>query len=128
MKLNIHYKIYNILLLLLLTSCYQQEFNCEDFKTGKFKFTQEIDGKKLTSTFVRTDSLQIETFNGKTDTATVRWVNNCEFILQKKHPKSMNEKKAISMRIFTTNDKGYTFEYGFVNEEKKQRGTVTKID
>ena len=40
----------------------------------------------------------------------------------------MQEEKAISMRIFTTNKKGYTFEYGFVNDDKKQRGTVTKIE
>ena len=126
MKLKIQFTIY--LFTILLSSCYQQERNCKDFKTGKFEFSQDIEGKKQTTTFVRTDSLQIETFNGKTDTATVRWVNDCEFILKKLHPKSMQEEKAISMRIFTTNKKGYTFEYGFVNDDKKQRGNVTKIE
>ena len=117
-----------ILLSLTLVSCYQQERNCADFKTGTFEFTQEIDGKKQTSTFVRSEKLQIETFIGKTDTATVRWVNDCELVLQKLHPKNMTEKKAISMKIVATKEKNYTFEYSFVGEAKKQIGTVTKID
>lgn len=118
-----------IILLLSLTfvSCYQAGHNCKDFKTGKFEFTQEINGKKTTSTFERTSNLQIETFNGKTDTASVRWVNDCEFVLQKLHPKNRKEIKAISMKIISTEDKSYIFEYSFVGDNKKQRGTVTKI-
>ncbi|MGX7668540.1 DNA topoisomerase IV [Flavobacterium pedocola] len=112
----------------LMTSCYNQERNCKDFKTGKFEFVQEINGQQKKSVFERTENLQIETFNGKTDTASVRWVNDCEFVLQKLHPKTMTEKKAIAMKILTTNKKGYVFEYAFVGEGKKQRGTVTKIE
>ncbi|AIN73957.1 DNA topoisomerase IV [Flavobacterium psychrophilum] len=121
-------KLFILPLLLLLASCYNQERNCKDFKTGKFTFTQVIDKVKKTSTFQRTQNLQIETFEGKTDTATVRWVNDCECILQKLHPKNMQEKKSISMRIMTTNKKTYTFEYSYVGEAKKEIGTVTKTD
>jgi hypothetical protein len=71
--------------------------------------------------------MQIETFNGTTDTATVRWVNDCEFILRKLHPKTMEEQKAISMIIISTKDNSYTFDYSYVGDSKKQRGTVTKI-
>jgi hypothetical protein len=118
-----------ILLLLALTwfSCSKKERRCADFKTGTFEFTQEINGKKVTSTFTRTETLQIETFNGITDTATVRWVNDCEFVLQKRHPKTMNERKAISMTILSTQENSYTFDYSFVGDAKKQRGTVIKI-
>ncbi len=117
-----------ILLLLSLSSCIktQTECNCEDFKTGNFEFSQTIKGKKLISTFNRTDKLQIETFQGKTDTATVRWINDCEFILQKTNPKNMQEQKAISMKIIATQDKTYTFEYNFVGDDNKQNGIVTK--
>ena len=121
-------KLTLFLFTLSLTSCYQVEHNCKDFKTGKFEFSQNIKGKKTTSTFERTANLQIETFNGKTDTASVRWVNDCEFILQKLHPKTMQEKKAISMKIISTKDKSYIFEYSFVGSDKKQRGSVTKLD
>lgn len=115
-----------LLLSIFLISCSEKERKCQDFKTGTFEFTQEIEGKKQTSTFTRTEKLQIETFNGKTDTASVRWVNDCEFILQKLHPKTMNEKKAISMTILATDKNSYTFEYSFVVDSKKQRGVVTK--
>lgn len=122
-------KILPILLLVLsLVACSTKERNCKDFKTGKYEFTKVIDGKKQTSITIRTDSLQIETYNGKTDTATVRWVNDCEFVLRKLHPKTMNEQKAVSITILATDDKGYTFEYSFVGDAKKQRGAVTKLD
>ncbi len=121
-------KILILPLLLLLFSCYNQERNCKDFKTGKFSFTQKMGNKEQTSTFERNEKFQIETFEGKTDTATIRWINDCEYILQKLHPKNREERKAISMKILTTKGKTYTFEYSFVGDAKKQKGIVTKID
>lgn len=121
-------KIFLILLTAFLISCSNKERKCQDFKTGKFEFTQDIEGKKQTSTFIRTENLQIETFKGKTDTASVRWVSDCEFVLQKLHPKTMTERKAISMTILATEKNSYTFEYSFVGDVKKQRGVVTKIE
>ncbi|MBF0693582.1 MAG: DNA topoisomerase IV [Flavobacterium sp.] len=112
----------------LFISCYQQERNCADYKTGKFKFETEIDGKTMVTVFERFDDIEIETFEGKTDTATVRWINDCEYILQKKHPKNMQERKAISMKILTTTNNSYTFEYGIVGNDSKQRGTAVKIN
>ncbi len=56
---------------LLLAGCYSRERNCKDFKTGKFKFEYEIDGIKKTTMFERTEDMEIETFEGKTDTASV---------------------------------------------------------
>ncbi|NHN24666.1 DNA topoisomerase IV [Flavobacterium jejuense] len=120
------YKIFFFLLPLFLISCYEQERNCNDYKTGNFEFTREIDGKMETSYFERNDSLQIETFREKRDTSTVRWVNDCEFILKKVNPKSMSEKNAVQIKILTTTENGYTFEYNIVGTTKKQRGTVTK--
>jgi hypothetical protein len=35
-----------------------------------------------TTVFERNDSLEIETYDGKTDTASIRWVNDCEYILK----------------------------------------------
>jgi len=126
MKRNLQL-ILSTFLLVMLISCDRQERKCSDFKTGTFEFTQEINGKKLISKFERNDSLQIETFNGKTDTASVRWVNDCEFVLQKLHPKNREEKKAIAMKILSTKDNTYLFEYSFVGDAQKQQGTVTKI-
>lgn len=120
-------KILFLLPLLSLISCYDAERNCKDFKTGKFKFEYEVDGIKKTTLFERNDTIEIETFENKTDTAAIRWVNDCEYVLQKIHPKNMAEKKAIGMKILTTSKNSYTFEFGMVGSDAKQKGTVTKI-
>ncbi len=112
---------------LSLLSCYNQERQCADFKTGKFEFEFEIDSVKKITVFERTDSLEIETFEGKTDTSIVRWLNDCEYILQKKHPKNREEKKAIHMKILSTSKNSYTFEFGIVGSNSKQIGTVKRI-
>ena len=121
-------KIVFLLPLLLLMSCYDAERNCKDFKTGKFKFEFEVDGVKKTTLFERKDDIEIETFEGKTDTATIRWVSDCEYVLQKKHPKNKAEEKAIGMKILSTTKDSYTFEFGMVGSTQKQRGTVVRID
>ena len=113
---------------LFLVSCYNQYLICTDFKTGKFISETEIEGKKYTSTFERNDSIQIETYEGKIDTFKVRWTNDCEYVIQNINPKNREEKKAVQMKILTTKDNTYTFEYSFVGDSKKQRGTVTKLN
>ena len=120
-------KIIFLLPILLLLSCYNTERNCKDFKNGKFKFEYEVDGVKKTTIFERKDSIEIETFEGKTDTSSIRWVSDCEYILQKIHPKNMAEEKAITMKILTTSKKSYTFEFGIVGSDQKQRGTVEQM-
>ena len=127
MKFNLQNTIYSLLILLSLTSCYNQERNCTDFKTGKFTSETEIEGKKYTSTFERNDSIQIESYEGKIDTFKVRWTNDCEYIIQNTNPKNREEKKPVQMKILTTNSDSYTFEYSFAGDSKKQRGTVTKL-
>lgn len=128
MKFNLQNTIYSLLLLTLLTSCYNLERNCNDFKTGKFTSETEIEGKKYTSTFERNDSIQIESYEGKIDTFKVRWTNDCEYIIQNTNPKNREEKKPVQMKILTTKADSYTFEYSFVGDSKKQRGTVTKLN
>ena len=82
-------KIILLPLLLVLLSCYEGERSCKDFKTGKFKFEHEVDGVKKTTFFERNDSIEIETYEGKTDSASIRWVSDCEYILQKIRFRSM---------------------------------------
>ena len=121
-------KIILLSLVFLLLSCYDAKRDCKDFKTGKFKFEYEVNGIKKTTLFERNDSIEIENFEGKTDTASIRWVNDCEYVLLKLHPKNRAEEKAIGMKILTTTKNSYTFEFGMVGSDAKQRGTVTKIN
>ncbi|MCM4157407.1 DNA topoisomerase IV [Gramella sp. AN32] len=114
-------------LYLLTSSCFNQEKRCTDFHTGTFQFETYLNGELVTSEFIRNDSIEIEKFQGKTDTSKVRWINDCEYILRNTNPNSMAEEKAIHMKILTTTKDGYTFEYGQVGESQKARGSVKKI-
>ncbi|MHC5354150.1 DNA topoisomerase IV [Myroides sp. LJL115] len=115
------------LVALITTSCYKQERNCQNFKTGNFEFIATIDGVEKISRFTRTEDYEIETFEGKTDTSSIRWVNDCEYVLQKLHPKNMAEQKAISMKIITTDGNTCVFEYGILGDTRRERGTLTKV-
>lgn len=124
-------KFKSLLLIILLshfaTSCFHQECNCKDFKTGKFKFETSIENKNHTTVFERNDSIQIETFKNKTDTFHIRWTNTCEYILKNSNPKNIKEKKAVQMKIISTTKDSYTFEYNFVGDTHKEKGIATKI-
>lgn len=112
--------------LLVLSSCYQVERNCTDFKTGTFYSEVTISGKLYKSNFTRTDKLQIETYNNKTDSSEVRWINDCEMVFRTINPKNRAERKDIHLKILTTTDSTYTFEYSYVGEDNKQKGIAFK--
>ena len=114
-------------LLTFLSSCSFPEKDCKKFKTGNFEFKTEIDGKEYVSYFQRSDSTEIEVFNGVTDTSSVRWVSDCEFILKNINPKK--SKKSITMKILSTENDSYTFEYSIVGDDSnKKRGKVFLSD
>ncbi|WP_373058205.1 DNA topoisomerase IV [Zunongwangia sp. H14] len=111
----------------LVTACFQPERNCEDYRTGTFEFQSYLNGEIVTSRFIRSDSIEIDEFQGSADTSSVRWINDCEYILKNLHPKNIQERKPIHMKILTTNKNGYTFEYGVVGETRREKGSVTKV-
>ncbi|WP_051238666.1 hypothetical protein [Gaetbulibacter saemankumensis] len=117
-----------LLFLLCCFSCYESSRNCKDFKTGKFRSEVVIDGVVYKSTFRRTEEFQIEVYNAKIDSAKVRWVNDCEVVFKTINPKSMADKKDIHLKILTTTDSSYTFEYSYVGETRKQKGIAYKVD
>ncbi|MBO6880514.1 hypothetical protein [Winogradskyella sp.] len=119
--------------LLLLTGCYSVERNCDEFKTGEFEFNYTIDGIEKTGRFIRTETLNIDYYEGKVDTSSVRWINDCEFVLKKLHPKTNSEKDEIHMKILSTTSNSYTFEYKLaVKKPNKpmyvEKGVATKIN
>ncbi|WP_293295270.1 DNA topoisomerase IV [Allomuricauda sp.] len=114
---------------LLCFSCGQPpERNCEDFKTGTFSFKATINGEEKETIFRRTMDLEVDEFEGKTDSSSVRWINDCEYVLKNLNPKSKAEEKPIHIKILTTSGSSYTFEYNIVGESKKFKGTAHKID
>ncbi|WP_224482849.1 hypothetical protein [Robertkochia aurantiaca] len=114
---------------LLLTGCYQNERNCTKFHNGTFEFSYTIEGEKRSSTFVRNDSMEIDFYENRTDTNSVRWLNDCEFIVKKLNANSIREEKPIHIKILSTSDNSYIFEYSLVGDNKnKQKGKATKIN
>ncbi|TCK69218.1 hypothetical protein DFQ05_0738 [Winogradskyella wandonensis] len=92
-------------------SCYNVERNCLDYKTGTFKFSYTVNGEEKTGHFIRDENYSIDYFDGKIDSSSVRWINDCEFILKKINPQNTSEDDAIHMKILSTTDSSYTFEY-----------------
>ena len=123
-----HYMRYLIFLLPVL-SCYDVEKDCNAFQLGTFEFSTIINGEIKTSRFIRSKSLEIEFYENNIDSASVKWVNNCEFILTKINPKSNQDKRPVKIEILSTEGKEYFFEYSLVNNPKKRfRGRAAKIN
>ena len=117
-----------IILSILFISCYSVERDCIEFRTGSFEFSTSINDSIVKSTFIRTDNYEIEQFKGVKDSSTIRWVNECEFILTKINPKTNQERRPIRIKILRTYGNSYDFEYSQVNNPQKiNRGTVNKI-
>ncbi len=114
--------------LLCLTSCYEPERNCQQFRNGSFEFTTTLNGEPVTTTFTRRDTLEVDYFQGRADSSSIRWVNDCEFVVQKLNPRSQAEKQAILMKILSTTENSYTFEYGLIGQPPTGKGTALKTD
>jgi hypothetical protein len=118
----------SVILLGLLASCYNPPRNCRDFKEGTFRFTAVIDGQESTTTFVRDSEIEIDYYEGKADTSSIRWINDCEYVVRALNPKNKAQEKSILMKILSTTDSSYTFEYGEVGNARKSKGVAVKVD
>lgn len=116
------------LITLFCFSCYNVQRDCNAFKTGTFKSEVTIDNTLYTSIFVRTKDLQVETYDGKTDSSSIRWINDCEMIFRTINPKNRAERKDIHLKMLITTDSSYTFEYSYVGDTKKQKGIAYRLE
>ena len=112
---------------LFLAACYAPERDCQRFREGTFRFTTQLEGEEQTTVFTRTSDLEISEFRGVTDSASVRWINDCEYILTNLHPSTRAEEKPIHMKILSTTENSYTFEYKLVGTTQASRGTAVKV-
>ena len=123
-------KFYFLLIFLsnCICSCYKVERNCLDFHTGEFEFSTIVNGTMKTSYFIRTEKLEIETYEENIDSASIKWVNDCECILTKLNPVSNQDKRPVQIKILSTKSDTYTFEYSIVGKaDNKKRGTIKKV-
>jgi hypothetical protein len=114
---------------LCLLSCYNNPRDCLPFHSGTFEFESIINNEIKISKFIRTENYEIEFFENKTDSASIRWVNDCECILTKLNPESNQEKRPIQIKIISTKKNEYSFEYSLVGDLKnRRRGKIIKTD
>tara|TARA_B100000900_G_scaffold68048_1_gene53292 strand:+ start:5212 stop:5604 length:393 start_codon:yes stop_codon:yes gene_type:complete len=116
-------------ILIMNFSCSLPERDCQNFRSGKFYSETMVEGIKYKSTFWRNNTnIQIEEFEGKLDSSNVRWVNNCEMVLSPINPRSIKEKKNILIKILSTTDTSYTYEYSYLGENIKLKAKAIKIE
>jgi len=72
--------------------------------------------------------VQVETFEGKIDSSMVRWINDCEVIFKTINPKNMAERKDIHLKILSTTDSTYQFEYSYVGDVQKAKGVARRLN
>ena len=125
--------LFLLLISLGLYSCQVPERRCEDFKTGTFSFEEFVGGELKTTTFVRNDSIEIDYYDEKIDTFSIRWINNCEYVMKNLRPKNQAEERPVHFKILSTDGEDYTFEYSMVIKKNKaskryvRQGTAKKL-
>ncbi len=115
------------LFLILFTGCYNKDRVCEDFRIGKFEFEAVSGTEIFRTTIIRNDSIEVDYYDGKIDTSSIRWINNCEYILQKINPQNQAEKKGIHIKILSTSENEYTFEFKEVGKSTGNIGTARRV-
>ena len=122
-------KYFYMLILISFYNCnLNQERLCNDFKNGSFKSVITIEGVEYISIFKRNDSIQVETFNNVIDSSYVRWINDCEVVFTTINPKNILQKKPVLVKILRTFKDSYDFEYSYVGETIKQKGSATILE
>jgi len=120
-----------VILIFCFSACDTPERDCNRFKTGTFEFETLVGTEVKKTRFVRNDTLEVDYYDNKIDTFTVRWVNDCEYVMKKLKPKNQAEKEAILFKILSTEGSNYTFEYSKLIQKKNtkkivKRGTAVK--
>ena len=111
---------------LLFVKCFETERTCTDFKTGTFEFNYTINGEEKVGTFMRTETLNIDYYENTIDSASIRWINDCEFVQKKINPKNKSEEQAIHFKILSTNTTSYTFEYQLAVKDPYKKRRIEK--
>jgi len=116
-----------ILVLLTSVSCLKNsKGNVDDFKQGSFKTVLE-DGENI-SFAIRKDSLQIETFKQLKDTFYINWIDQFEYTLLKKNPKTQLDSTPFHVKITSVKKDSYTFKAYYKGSNFKQKGTAYKLE
>ena len=98
----------------------------DDFKQGRFKTVLE-DNETVSLAF-RNDSIQIEDFNGVKDTFNIKWIDQFEYVLTKRSPKTMLDSTPFHVKITSVKKGSYSFNAYYKGSNFKQKGSAFKLD
>lgn len=98
----------------------------DDFKQGKFKTV--LDDKETVSFAMRNDSIQIEDFNGIKDTFNIQWLDQFEYVLTKRTPKTMLDSTPFYVKITSVKQDSYSFNAYYKGSNFKQKGKAYKLE
>lgn len=118
--------IIGIVLTTTLSCVKNNNVHVDALKRGSFKTT--LEDKETVSFAVRNDSIQIEDFNGVKDTFNIRWVDQFEYVLVKRHPKTMLDSTPFHVKITGIKNNTYTFTAYYKRSNFKQKGKAEKLD
>lgn len=119
-------KHHYLIIIILFYSCNKpSNLLPEQLRNGTFKTI--IEKGNYESFATRNDSIQIETYNNKTDTFYINWKSNFEYTLLKKNPKNKLEKKEFIVKITGIKSNSYTFSAHTRGSNFKQNGKAILV-
>lgn len=98
----------------------------DDFKRGRFKSI--LEDKETVSFATRNDSIQIEDFNGLKDTFNIKWLDQFEYVLIKRVPKTLLDSTPFHVKITSVKEDSYSFKAYYKGSNFKQKGTAYKLE
>ncbi|MGI9533225.1 hypothetical protein [Lutimonas sp.] len=117
--------VFGIVLTVTLSCVKNGNIHVDELKKGSFKTT--LEDKETVSYAMRNDSIQIEDFNGIKDTFNIKWIDQFEYVLVKRHPKTMLDSTPFHVKITGIKNNTYTFSAYYKGSNFKQKGKAEKL-
>ena len=123
--------IFRISLIIIILTCFiscieSSKVNVGDFKKGAFKTV--LDDGETVSMAYRNDSLQIESYQEFKDTFYITWLDQFEYVLLKKNPKTLLDSTPFHVKITSVKKDSYAFRAHYKGSNFKQKGTAFKLE
>ncbi len=118
-------KFLSLLLMLFIFSCDTERINILELREGTFETT--LPDKNVKSIAFRDKNIQIETYNNKKDTFTIKWLSNFEYELLKINPKSSLDSVPFIVKITKLSHNGYSFKAHYKGSKYIQKGEAIKL-
>ncbi len=114
-------------ILILSISCVKStNLHVKELKKGSFKTT--LEDNETVSYAMRNDSIQIEDFNGIKDTFNIEWIGQFEYVLVKRHPKTLLDSTPFHVKVTGIKNNTYTFNAYYKGSNFKQKGWAEKLE